>query len=556
MDLKEEAGRRDAQGNITPGEPRSERVASQLLPEVACMANTPGGGALLVGVGDDGELIGAATDAEWLRYRLYELSQRRLTVDVSEVRILRDSAEFRLLAIVVPQALEPIRVNNRISWRVDDHCVEIDAATWFERHRQGWGIDWSQQASAVPTSCARAHALELARGFMAAHQSHGATELETVPDAELLRRLNVATDAGFLTNAGVLLFVGRDVPSVDYMRRDVAGGETLVRLRQSGRSLLEELAAVFEAMDLNIVTRQVLTGMAMQQVREIPLRAAREAVVNGVAHRDWTSTQPTVVEHVGRTLRVTSPGGFFGGVTSENILTHPSSSRNTALTQALADIGIAEREGIGVDRMVHDMIAVGHNPPDIHEIEGPHVRTALIGDLIDTPWIQWLAKLSPVELSRDVSVLLVLKRLVTVGWVDIERLAPIIQLRPDEAQATMVQACRLTLGGDPVLERVNGVPETAEPVWTLSATAKKYLETLDAEAGHQRVWPTRTALARGYARARGRISSTELGSLAHAHPSNMGRTLKALESEGALRPSTEARSGRGFYYISVDDAHV
>ena len=45
----------------------------------------------------------------------------------------------------------------------------------------------------------------------------------------------------------------------------------------------------------------------------------------------------------------------------------------------MAALRLAEREGIGVDRMVRDMLAVGHQAPEISEESGPTVRVALIG---------------------------------------------------------------------------------------------------------------------------------------------------------------------------------
>ena len=49
VDLKEEAGRRSG-SHVLPGQPQSEAVAKQIAQEAACMANTEGGGALIVGV--------------------------------------------------------------------------------------------------------------------------------------------------------------------------------------------------------------------------------------------------------------------------------------------------------------------------------------------------------------------------------------------------------------------------------------------------------------------------------------------------------------------------
>lgn len=544
VDLKEEAGRRNRHGDVAPGSPENEEAARQLAAASACMANTPGGGALIVGVADDGTLIGAELDAEWLRHRIYELTRRLLTVDVTET-VVRG---VRLLVLVSPRAVEPVRTNDRIFWRVDDHCVEVDAATWHAGRMQALNYDWSGDASGTPISAVRPQALDVARDFLRASGEPSAGELAASTDAQLLRRLNVVTGDGLLTNAGVLTFVGRGAPSLDYVHRDHAGGDSTARVRRSDRSLLEELAEIFLTIDAYNATRHLQSGLVVRQVRDIPVLAAREAVVNGVAHREWGLSGPTAVEQVGRTLRVTSPGGFFGGVNESNIITHPSQSRSPALTQLLADLRVAEREGIGVDRMVREMVRVGHQPPVIREISGPFVRTSLVGDTLDEAWIAWLGSIRPVEEAVDVSSLLLLRQLVSVGWVDEQRAAPLIQLTVEEARGAVHKLARASINGRPLLTVVEGTPDGTGAVWRLSASALDALEDGDQVAGQSRHRPSRTEIARTYAAARGRISTTELGSLVSASATNVGGTLKALAAEGVLAPSTPAGRGRGFFY--------
>jgi len=112
------------------------------------MANTPGGGALILGVADDARLIGTNLAAEWLRHRIYELTDHHLTVDAYEVTV----AGVRLVVLRMVEAVEPIRYGNKIRWRVDDHCVEVDAATWHDRRLHRIGFDWSALASSHPMS--------------------------------------------------------------------------------------------------------------------------------------------------------------------------------------------------------------------------------------------------------------------------------------------------------------------------------------------------------------------------------------------------------------------
>ena len=69
VDIKEEPGRRGPGGSISPGSSLNEAAAKSLAGDLACFANSPGGGAIILGVADDGTHIGTNLDREWLRHR-------------------------------------------------------------------------------------------------------------------------------------------------------------------------------------------------------------------------------------------------------------------------------------------------------------------------------------------------------------------------------------------------------------------------------------------------------------------------------------------------------
>ncbi|MDO8143946.1 ATP-binding protein [Isoptericola sp. 178] len=545
VDLKEEHGRRDKSGAVGPGLANNELAARELAAAAACMANTPGGGALIVGVSDDGDLIGTELDADWLRHRLWELSSRSLTVDIG-VRTCRGT---RLLVVLAPQALEPIRVDGRIRWRVGANCVDVDPHTWHAKRMAALHDDWSSDPSTVTADQVRPGAVQQARDMLQASTEPHAAELARQPDLDLLRRLNVVTPDGYLTNAGVIAFVGRGDPCLDYVKREHQGGDSLTRVRRRDRSLLEELGELLAALEANTPAVHVRRGLVIGQQREIPLRAAREAVVNGVAHREWASPEPTLVEQVGRSLRVTSPGGFVGGVTPDNIITHPSRSRNRALSELLAALRVAEREGVGVDRMIGEMIRRGHPRPQIEEIGGPNVRASLIAEEVDEPWVAWLDEVEPIEQSDDVNTLLVLRQLVDRRWTDPLQSSRLIQDTVERASGVLARLSRASVGGRPLVQRLNGVPDSADPVWTLTSAARERLSDLDQELAYTRPIPRRETIARDYVRERGRISSTELGGLVDASPTNVGGTLRILEDEGLVEPAWPSRRGKGFHYV-------
>ena len=549
LDLKEESGRRTSGGQILPAEPKNEGAVDKLAPEVACMANTPGGGALLLGVADNSEVIGTQLDPEWLRARLYDRLERRVTVDVRPVEI----RGARILVIIIPEAIEPVRYKNKINWRVSDRCVEIDASSWHARRHRYLQVDWSSQASTYRVEDVRVSAVEVARDFLRDSADSSAQELADVPTTDLLRRLNAMDGSGILTNAAALTFVGRGEPCLDYLRRENAGGDSVARVRRASRSLLEELQEVFTTSRAYNPITHLDEGLAHGQVRQIPERALREAIVNGVAHREWAISAPTVVEHIGGLLRVTSPGGFVSGVSPENIINHPSASRNTALVDLLASLRVAEREGIGIDRMFGDMLRLGYGAPDISQIDGPSVVTRLIGNHPNAAWIEWLNRLSDPRVGSDLRFLMTIYFAITYGWLDARVLAPYLQVSEAEANDAIATLADLTADGRPVLIDVRGTPPGTPHAKAFSEHARTSLTALEANRSIRRSWPTREDVAQSYAAARGRISTTELADLVGALATNVGYVLSSLEDQGVLTPSREQRRGAGFHYLYVQN---
>ncbi|MFO7903726.1 MAG: putative DNA binding domain-containing protein [Pirellulaceae bacterium] len=546
VDVKEEPGRRGPGGTILAGREKNEAAANFLAEEMACFANSPGGGAIILGVADDGTKIGTSLDAEWLRHRIYQLTNQKLTVEIRPVRL----GEHRLLVLRTHQAVETVYYNGRARWRVDDNCVPVDPTVWHAEMRRRTGYDWSAETSGHSLADADEAAIEAARKYLRAAAVAGdeaAASLADASDADLLRRLNVADGEGALTNAGALLFVGTPAVGFDYVRRNTQGGDSVARVRSDG-PLLNQIVEVESAVERANRIIHMPTGFAHSQLRAVPVRALREAIINGGIHRDWLSAQPTTIEHVGDMITVTSPGGFIGGITPENIITHPAVPRYRSLAEAVASLRLAEREGIGVDRMVIDMLSRGHRDPEIREVPGPYVRVSLVGGSPDPEMIRLLASVSPTALSHDVDALLLIDHLSRVGWVDADRAAPVLQRPQTEAEAALVRLRKAAIDQEtPIIVAVEGTPADSNPAFRLSDAAQAILASRTAPLKTQE---GRKTVIRHWTRARKRISSSEAADLTGiSAPYAATDVLPELEEEGFLRPVRPNRRGRGFHYL-------
>lgn len=201
---------------------------------------------------------------------------------------------------------------------------------------------------------------------------------ENEVEQALLRRGCLVDVEGRLrpTNAGILLFGKEpqrhirgaeitaarfpgDTMSDSFQREDITG--TLPdQLRRAEAFLVDHLRK-----DVSIGKK-----MARTEQYEYPLEAARELVVNAVAHRDYSITGDGIRLFIFRTrMDVISPGGLAGHVTIDNIKDERF-SRNPVIVQVLADMGFIERLGYGVDRVIDLMHDHNLQAPEFEETAG------------------------------------------------------------------------------------------------------------------------------------------------------------------------------------------
>lgn len=201
---------------------------------------------------------------------------------------------------------------------------------------------------------------------------------ETLPERVLLKRGCLAHQDGRLrpTHAGILLFgkeplrfvrgaeivaarFAGDAMSDSFQRHDI-GGTLPDQLRRAEAFLIDHLR---KGVHLG-------RAMARDEQYEYPLEAARELVVNAVAHRDYSIAGDSIHLFLFRDrMEVVSPGGLPGPVTIDNIRSERF-SRNPVIVQVLSDMGFIERLGYGVDRVIALMEQRRLHEPEFKESAG------------------------------------------------------------------------------------------------------------------------------------------------------------------------------------------
>lgn len=193
-----------------------------------------------------------------------------------------------------------------------------------------------------------------------------------------------------LKNAAVLLFSNapkRVAPGAEMKCMHYAGLEP-VRPALSHKVFN---GTVFEQADLALgfVMERMATavgvrdsGAAVDTKFEIPQAAVAEAIVNALAHRDYTSKAGVQISVYADRVEVANPGELPRGLTPEQLRgPHSSIPRNPLIAEALFLSGYIEKSGTGTTEMIRECREAGLAEPSFAQRGGEWTVTL---------WRDWL----------------------------------------------------------------------------------------------------------------------------------------------------------------------
>lgn len=524
-------------------QPDSRGDAIKTLVDAAvCFANADGG-TVVMGVANGTAGIeafhGCDLDPTVCQRRIYELTDPPLMVGARTLQ----RADVTLLAIDVLRSFEiHADKQGRSSHRVGTDCLPLSPAEHRRLREERLGVDWSAQPSELGATNVSPRAVASAREALQRFPDDR-RPLASLSDGDLLSALGVIDPDGRLLRAGEVLFCD---PSVDdavvvYQHRPTPGGEAGLVERIS----LPMVLAFERTMELVWARRNVtpLTLPSGQQleISDFPEAAIREALSNALLHRDYRLPGPVHIEHSPTSFVVISPGPLVGSVTPANILTHASTPRNPALAKASRLLRLAEETGRGVDRMVREMIRIGHDPPVIEEgID--FVRVALSGGAPRNSIVRYVAELPPEE-RDDTDAMLILFTLCQHRTITAEQIAPVLQKGEPEAENVLR---RLSEERSGMIEATRETGSRRKGEYRLRADALKALGT--AVRYHRRTVDEIDRKVIAHLHEYGKVTNRTLQNLFDIDVYRARDILADLQQREMIVRVSEAKRGPGVEY--------
>ncbi len=175
------------------------------------------------------------------------------------------------------------------------------------------------------------------------------------------------------TPAGLILFGHEPQNFFPYakMRCGAFKGTTKTEIIDSldiQGTLIDALIEVPKFIARNERESVLIDSMNNREVSEYPKIAIREALVNAVAHADYSlSGTGLSIQMFSDRLIIQNPGMLHFGMTLNDVRAGVSKLRNRAISHTLRELGFMEEWGSGYERMVSTCREDGYPDPELEE---------------------------------------------------------------------------------------------------------------------------------------------------------------------------------------------
>ena len=345
---------------------RPDDIAASLV----AFANAQGG-KLIIGVSDEGEIIGVG-DPDRLMQRVDQISfnncEPPITCFQEKVKI-----DARIVIVVhIPQGGQrPYRTNRGIFYiRTSSGRRQATREELLRIFQEARALNPDEIP--IPETSLGDLDIRSFEGFF--RETFGRTlDEEGVEVERVLVNMKLMNDEGLLTTTGVILF-GKEpqrylpwakIHIVRFEGKEI--GERLLDQKEITGTLFEQLEEAERVLKSHIKVAGRIEGFKRRDIHEIPLEALREAVVNAVAHRDYSIRSHIRIFIFDDRIEVRSPGRLPNTVTVENIRYGIHVERNPTVVSFLTKRGFMGQIGTGIVRMIRLMREYVGKEPEFYE---------------------------------------------------------------------------------------------------------------------------------------------------------------------------------------------
>lgn len=315
------------------------------------------GGKIVVGVHDDGTIIGLSEDE--IEYALEYLDQMvyKATCPPIIPKVYAQTISDKMVLIIEvasgmnkPYYLQKEGLEHGTYIRLGRSTLKATADIIEELKWEAHGLTFDT----MPLYQAKMKDLNIAKIKTFFKTSKGSKKIPSDFELALIAYNLIVREHAhtYPTIAGILLF-GNE-PDAFFSEAYInctrfagnEGREALATLDCYG-TLMEQFHEAYNFVLSKLHRSFTIKGPIRQEEFEIPEVAVREAIINALIHRNYNIKAPIKIAIYDNRIEIFSPGSFPGPLTSKNVMMGLTYLRNTAIAKVFREVGYIEKLGTG-----------------------------------------------------------------------------------------------------------------------------------------------------------------------------------------------------------------
>ncbi|HOL87261.1 MAG TPA: putative DNA binding domain-containing protein [Defluviitoga tunisiensis] len=322
---------------------------------IVCFANTDGG-KILIGVDDNGNIIGVE-EVDKVMFRLDDIAMNRCAPPVSIIQESVIVDDKKVVIVHIDKGSQrPYRTKSGQYYvRASNRCRQASREELLRIFQTNQSLYYDE----LPVTRAILSDLDLS-AFKDFLSNYLDITIENNNDLKnFLINFHLLSKNDIPTITGILFF-GKEpqkfIPEARVICANISGtdfGDTALEHQELKGTIPVMIIYVENFLKSNLKKLHQIKDFSPESEYEIPLTALREAVINAIAHRDYTISAPIRVILFADRIEIHSPGILPNTVTVESMKVGGSHVlRNPTIYNLLVKMKMVTDLGSGVRRMI------------------------------------------------------------------------------------------------------------------------------------------------------------------------------------------------------------
>ncbi len=339
----------------------------EILESVCAFANSKGG-VILIGVDDNGKILGVELGKGTLE-DLVSLIVSSIEPKIYPMLSIEEVKGKKVIKVCINEGNEkPYFFRGKSYVRIGKSNVKLERSGIISLLKQE-KLDFGEEISDVDVGKI---SKRLAEKFAELCRKNRGMNINFSDIFEFAEMLKISKN-GKLKNAGVLFFV--ENPQEIFFHARIKAifekGGKIADAREIGGSLIEQIEGAMEFLKKHLNIVEVYEGATTKRVLEIPESALREAIVNAVAHRDYRIASSIVIRVTPGFVEIINPGKLPEPLKVEDLKKrHISIPVNPSISRLLFLAGYVEEIGRGTNKIIREVISSGLPEPLFEQGKG------------------------------------------------------------------------------------------------------------------------------------------------------------------------------------------